>query len=134
MANNGTAVTPAMMLQLIRPNLRIVADHSISGMRLLDLAPGFSGVTRSAHFVIIENGVIDAWKVENINTVIGEYYAMIQKVRVEGSIPVLTGFSHQSRGGPIGYGDLLRRDFYDSIVQSIAVNTSVPFADLGVPF
>jgi len=41
MAYNGTATTPAMMLQLIRPNLQVVADHSVLGMSLADLAPPF---------------------------------------------------------------------------------------------
>ena len=114
MATNGTAVTPAAMLQLVRPNLLVVADHSVPGMRLIDLAPAFPSVPRSAHYVIIENGVIDAWQGANINTVINEYYAIIQRVRDEGRVPVLTGFSRQARGGPMGYGDLMRRDFYDS--------------------
>ena len=134
MALNGTAETPVMTLQRIRPNL-VFTDHSAQGMRLLDLAPAFPLVSRSAHFVIIENGVIDAWQGANINTTINEYYAIIQRVRDEGRVPVLTGFSRQSRGGPMGYGDLLRRDFYDSVVQAIAANTGVAFADWGsVPF
>ena len=135
MAYNGTATTPAMMLQLIRPNLQVVADHSVFGMSLADLAPPFPYFTRTAHFVIIENGVIDAWAAKPINTVIYEYYVMIQKVRDEGRIPVLTGFSHQAPGGILNHVSLQLRDFYDSVIQSIATNTGVPFADWGsVPF
>jgi hypothetical protein len=134
MAINGTAVTPAMMLQRIRPNL-VVADHSVPGMSLGDLAPPFPYFTRTAHFVIIENGVIDAWAARSINSVIYEYYTIIQKVREEGRIPILTGFSHQARGGPLNNVSLQLRDFYDSVIQSIAMNTGVPFADWGsVPF
>ena len=135
MAFNGTAITPARVLQLVRPNLLVVADHSFPGNRLADLAPLFAGLPRSAHFVIIENGVIDAWEKKNINTVINEYYAIIQRVRDEGRIPVLTGFSHQALGGQLDYFDLLFRDFYDSVVQAIAINTNTAFADWGrVPF
>jgi len=124
-----------MMLQLVRPNLRVVADHSVPGMSLGDLAAPFPYFTRSAHFVIIENGVIDAWAGRNINTVVGEYYAIIQKVREEGRVPVLTGFARQSRGRPLNNVSLQLRDFYDSVIQAIAVNTGVPFADWGsVPF
>ncbi|MGJ7509110.1 GDSL-type esterase/lipase family protein [Variovorax sp. GT1P44] len=135
MAINGTAVTPAMVLQSVRPNLLVVADHSVPGMSLADLAPAFPYFTRTAHFVIIENGVIDALTGANINAVIGEYYAIIQKVREEGRVPVLTGFSHQAKGGALSNGSLQRRDLYDSVIQAIAVNTGVPFADWGsVPF
>ncbi|MDM0035681.1 SGNH/GDSL hydrolase family protein [Variovorax sp. J22P271] len=134
MALNGTAESPVMTLQRIRPNL-VFTDHSAQGMRLLDLASAFPWVTRSARFVIIENGVIDAWQGASINAVINEYNAIIQRVRDEGRVPVLTGFSHQARGGPMGYGDLLRRDFYDSVVQAVAANTHTAFADWGsVPF
>ncbi|MDM0050406.1 SGNH/GDSL hydrolase family protein [Variovorax sp. J22R115] len=135
MAFNGTATTPVMMLQLVRPNLLVVADHSVLGMSLGDLAAPFPYFTRSAHFVIIENGVIDAWAGRNINTVISEYYAIIQKVRDEGRVPVLTGFSRQARGGPLHSVSLQLRDFYDAVIQAIATNNGVPFADWGsVPF
>jgi hypothetical protein len=134
MAYNGTAETPVMTLQRIRPNL-VFTDHSVLGMSLADLAPPFPYFTRTAHFVIIENGVIDAWAAKPINTVIYEYYVMIQRVRDEGRIPVLTGFSHQALGGPINHVSLQLRDFYDSVIQSIVTNTGVPFADWGsVPF
>ncbi|MDM0072521.1 hypothetical protein [Variovorax sp. J31P207] len=95
----------------------------------------FPGLPRSGHFVIIENGVIDAWEGKNINTVIYDYYALIQRVRDEGRIPVLTGFSHQALGGELNYFNLRFRDFYDTIVQAVAINTSTTFADWGrVPF
>ncbi|NDZ16499.1 SGNH/GDSL hydrolase family protein [Variovorax sp. WS11] len=135
MASNGSAVSPATTLQLFRPNLLVVADHSVGGMSLGVLAPVFPGLARSAHYVIIENGVIDAWQGRNINTVIGEYYAIIQKVRDEGRIPVLTGFSRQSRGGELNSFQVQLRDFYDAILQAIATNTNTTFADWGqVPF
>ncbi|MDM0070662.1 SGNH/GDSL hydrolase family protein [Variovorax sp. J31P207] len=134
MASNGTAVSPAMTLQRIRPNL-VIVDHSFPGNRLTDLAPVFPGLPRSGHFVIIENGVIDAWEGKNINTVIYDYYALIQRVRDEGRIPVLTGFSHQALGGELNYFNLRFRDFYDTIVQAVAINTNTTFADWGrVPF
>jgi hypothetical protein len=129
MAFSGSVISSAMTLQLFRQNLLVVADHSVEGMSLGVLAP----LVRSAHYVIIENGVIDAWQERNINTVIGEYYAIIQKVRVEGRIPVLTGFSRQSRGGELNSFQVQLRDFYEAILQSIATNTT--FADWGqVPF
>lgn len=135
MASNGSALTPSMTLQLFRPNLKIVADHSVGGMSLDDLARNFSGLSRSAHYVIIQNGVIDAWQGQNINMVISDYYTIIQKLRAEGRVPVLTGFSRQTRGGELGYAELLRRDFYDSVIQAIATNTNTAFADWGsVPF
>jgi hypothetical protein len=48
---------------------------------------------------------------------------------------VLTGFSRQARGGELGHVSLLLRDYYDAVIQAIATNTGVPFADWGsVPF
>ncbi|MDR6861048.1 hypothetical protein [Variovorax guangxiensis] len=107
MASNGTAVTPAMTLQVFRPNLLVVADHSVGGMSLADLAPTFPGLTRSAHYVIIENGVIDAWQWQDINTVISEYYAIIQKVRDEGRVR-WRGHRGPRGGWLIGTGRRLR--------------------------
>ena len=135
MVSNWTAETPAKTLQRIRPNLMIVADHSVAGMPLGTLATFFSALSRTAHYVIIENGVIDAWDGRNINTVMYEYQDIVQRVRNEGRIPVLTGFSHQALGGELGYLQLWRRDFYDSVIQAVARNANVTFADWGsVPF
>ena len=135
MVSNWTAETPAKTLQRIRPNLMIVADHSVAGMPLGTLATFFSALSRTGHYVIIENGVIDAWDGRNINTVMYEYQDIVQRVRNEGRIPVLTGFSHQAPGGILNHVSLQLRDFYDSVIQSIATNTGVPFADWGsVPF
>jgi hypothetical protein len=135
MVSNWTAETPAKTLQRIRPNLLIVADHSVAGMTLGTLAAFFPALTRTAHYVIIENGVIDAWAGRNINTVMYEYADIVQRLRNEGRIPVLTGFSHQALGGELGYLQLWRRDFYDSVIQAVARNANVTFADWGsVPF
>ncbi|OUM03477.1 hypothetical protein A8M77_05290 [Variovorax sp. JS1663] len=135
MGFNGTATRPSMVLQLFRPNLLVVADHSIAGQSLADLATPFPYLTRSAHFVVIENGVIDAWQGKSINTVISDYYHIIQQLRAEGRVPVLTGFARQARGGELGQYSLLLRDYYDAVLRSIASNTGVPFADWGaVPF
>ncbi|MDM0072352.1 SGNH/GDSL hydrolase family protein [Variovorax sp. J31P207] len=135
MGGNGSPETPSMTLQRIRPNLQIVADHAVAGMSLRALATFFPYVTLTAHYVIIENGVIDAWDGLNINTVMYEYAAMVKKVRNEGRVPVLTGFSHQAFGGDLGYPQLWRRDFYDTVIQAVANNASVAFADWGsVPF
>lgn len=135
MASNGSDETPATTLQRIRPNLMLVADHSVGGMTLSALATFFPFLTRAAHYVIIENGVIDAWEGRNINTVMFEYTTIVQKVRKEGRIPVLTGFSHQALGGVLSPQELWRRDFYDSVIQAVARNANVIFADWGsVPF
>lgn len=134
MVSNWTAETPAKTLQRIRPNL-VIVDHSVAGMSLDALATFFPDVTRTAHFIVIENGVIDALEGRNINTVMYEYAAIVQRVRDEGRVPILTGFSHQAPGGGLGYTQLWRRDFYDSVVQAVARNANVTFADWGsVPF
>src|SRR5689334_19245628 len=57
MAGNGTAETPAMTLQRIRPGFNVVADHAVAGTMLSMLYPSFDAAARSARFVVIENGV-----------------------------------------------------------------------------
>ncbi|MDM0021928.1 SGNH/GDSL hydrolase family protein [Variovorax saccharolyticus] len=134
MASNGSNETPVATLQRIRPNLRVLADHSVGGMPLHTVATYFPYLTIAAHFVIIQNGVIDAWQGENINTVMYDYTSIVRRVRDEGRIPVLTGFPHQVSGVLSSY-NLRFRDFYDSVIRAVALNANVAFADWdSVPF
>lgn len=134
MASNGSDETPVATLQRIRPNLWVLADHSVPGMPLHTVATYFPHLTITAHFVVIQNGVIDAWQGENINTVMYDYTSIVRRVRDEGRIPVLTGFPHQVPGTLSSYS-LWLRDFYDSVIRAVARNANVAFADWdSVPF
>ena len=57
MAFNGTAIIPSMLLQRVRPNLLVVADHSVAGMRLADLPRSIcsesDGHTKCIYFMYI---------------------------------------------------------------------------------
>lgn len=131
MAGNGTAETPSMTLQRLRPGLQVVADHSAAGTMLAMLYPEFAASPRTARFVVIENGVIDAWRGASVQRILNTYGAMIERVRSEGRVPVLTGFSRQSIGGVLKAEDISRRDSYDAAVKNYATELDVAFADWG---
>ena len=131
MAGNGTPETPAMTLQRIRPGFKVVADHAVAGTMLAMLYPSFATDPRSARFVVIENGVIDSWRGMSPLTMQEMYRAMIEKLRAEGRVPVLTGFSRQSLGGVLSGEQIARRDSYDTFVKDYAASVDVAFADWG---
>jgi len=133
MAGNGTSETPARTLQRLRPGLQIVADHSVPGTTLSMLYSKFADDPRMARYVVIENGVIDAWQGVPLQPFLNTYSVLIEKLRSEGRVPVLTGFSRQT--GPIKGGDVLLRDGFDAAVGGLAAASGVAFANWGdVPF
>ncbi|MDM0078253.1 SGNH/GDSL hydrolase family protein [Variovorax sp. J2P1-59] len=135
MAGNGTSETPAMTLQRLRPGLQVVADHAVPGTTLLVQMQGFADSPRTARYVVIENGVIDSWQGYSIDLMLASYSVMIEQLRSEGRVPVLTGFSHQSVGGTVSADNILRRDAYYGIIKNFAGQMGVAFADWGsVPF
>lgn len=131
MAGNGTPETPAMTLQRIRPGFKMVADHAVAGTMLSMLYPSFASGPRSARFVVIENGVIDAWRGVAVASMQEMYRSMTEKLRAEGRVPVLTGFSRQSPGGMLSEEEMARRDPYDAYFKAYAANAGVAFADWG---
>ena len=136
MAGNGTPKTPVMVLHDKRPALTL-ADHSAPGTLLLALGTHFANDTRTGHWVVIENGVIDAWQGQNIAVFEQTLRGMIDYVRAEGREPIVTGFSQQvvTPAASVGGTQLVRRVQYNALVQSIAADMHVPFADWSaVPF
>jgi hypothetical protein len=131
MAGNGTAETPTMTFQRIRPGFKVVEDHAVAGTMLSMLYPSFGTDSRSARFVVIENGVIDAWRGVSPFTMQEMYRSMFEKLRSEGRVPVLTGFSRQSLGGVLDAEQIGRRDPYDAFVKNYASSVDVAFADWG---
>lgn len=131
MAGNGTPETPAMTLQRIRPGFKVVADHAVAGTMLSMLYPSFASHPRGARFVVIENGVIDSWRGLSPLTMQAMYSSMIEKLRAEGRVPVLTGFSRQTLDGVLSGEQIVRRDPYDAFFKNYAGSVDVAFADWG---
>jgi hypothetical protein len=50
----------------------------------------------AATVVVIENGVIDSWFDAPIGEFLSHIDSIVSRIRVEGRIPVITGFSRQS--------------------------------------
>lgn len=120
-----------MTLQRLRPGLQVVADHAVPGTQLLALSATFANDKRTARIVVIENGVIDAWLGVPLDRVVDALQTMVARVRAEGRVPVLTGFSRQALGGTMTAQSMLLRDWYDTAVRSAAADANVTFADWG---
>lgn len=132
MANNSTSERPLIALQRRFPGL-VFIDHSAPEVLLTVLGRGFNSSPRSGRWVVIENGVIDAWKKTQPAVFVQTLVSMIERVRSEGREPVLTGFSRQVQT-PVFHihkEQLARRDQYDLLVRRTAESMKVPFVDWG---
>lgn len=120
----------AETLQRLRPHLQ-VDDRSLSGQTLTNLASGFPCDLRTSRVVVIENGVIDAWQGTSLLDFVVTLRKLIDGIRAEGRVPVLTGFARQVTGPLISPAMIERRDLYDKAVRTVALTMGVVFADLG---
>ncbi|VTU38207.1 hypothetical protein H4CHR_04366 [Variovorax sp. PBS-H4] len=130
MAGNGTAETPAMVLRALRPELAVI-DKAVAGTSLQQLAARFYNDPRSARVIVIENGVIDSWAhmtAAEFKSVLG---GMVDYVRAEGRVPVITGFSHQVAGLVLAPGALQGREQLNAAAAELAEAKGVHFADWG---
>lgn len=125
-------VRPLTILMRKYPGLTLV-DHAVPAMQLTDLAARFEASSRTGRWVVIENGVIDAWRNVQAAVFVQTLQRMIERVRAEGREPVLTGFSRQVVASSlhIHKQQLLRRDQYDLLVHRLAQTMKVPFVDWG---
>lgn len=132
MANNSTLERPLIALQRKHPAL-VFVDHSAPEVLLTTLAKSFNNSPRTGRWVVIENGVIDAWKKVQPAIFVQTLIAMIERVRSEGREPVLTGFSRQVAAPAfhIHAEQLKRRDHYDLLMRGLAETMKVPFVDWG---
>lgn len=132
MANNGTAERPLAALQRKHPYLTFI-DHSIPGTLLTDLRREFNGLPRSGRWVVIENGVIDAWRNVDARLFVHTLKSMLEQARSEGREPILTGFSRQVATPALYINDaeLIRRDQYDELTRITAAQMKVAFVDWG---
>ena len=129
MAGNGTAETPAMTLQRLRPNLT-VTDRAVAGTSLAMLATGWAARERNSQIVVIENGVIDSWTGANLPNFLATLRALINDCRANRQIPVLTGYSYQEEG-ILTLSSLLSRNTFNAAVEALAAELEVPFANWG---
>lgn len=135
-ASNGTPERPLAAWQKKRPALSFV-DHSAPEVLLTELGRRFDGLPRRGRWVVIQAGVVDAWRNVEPARYVQTLEALIERVRAEGREPVLTGFSRQVAAPAlhIRKAQLIRRDQYDALTRIVAARQKVHFVDWGaVPF
>jgi len=131
-ASNGTQERPLAALRRARPRLTFI-EHSAPEWLLTDLAHRFDELPRSGRWVVIENGVIDAWRNVKPALYVQTLQRIIERVRAEGREPILTGFSRQvaTPALHIRKAQLIRRDQYDELTRITAAQMKVAFVDWG---
>jgi hypothetical protein len=123
------AEPPAAALKRLRPAYT-VTDHTLSGQSARALSMTFNNATRTAKIVVIESGVIDAWRndppVETVK-------AMAEYARAEGRKVVITGFSRMLVSTRMGVTEaaLDRRDEFNLAMKAMASAMGYGFADFG---
>lgn len=128
---------PSDTIQRLRPKYR-VDDRTKNGQMAAELAETFVEDERSTRFVVIENGIIDAWR----DKPMGEHLrSMAADVREEGRIPILTGLSKYVRYDDPEPGYAMTpemvslRDEYHQQIKQMAAEEGFAFADFGLaPF
>jgi lysophospholipase L1-like esterase len=132
MANNGTQERPLASVQKQYPALTFV-DHSAPEVLLTDIARRFDELPRSGRWVVIESGVIDAWRNVKPALYVQALQDIIDGLRAEGREPILTGFSRQIEMPAlhIRKPQLLRRARYDELTRLVALDRKVTFVDWG---
>lgn len=118
---------PAAELKARRPAWHI-EDRTQSGQSLAKLAKTFRTDPRSARVVVIGSGIAEGWAGE---TVLRNLPWMVQTVRYEGRIPVLTGYARQTPNAFMTPDKLVGRDHVDDEVDALAGKMAVAFADFG---
>jgi hypothetical protein len=132
MSNNGTQERPIASLQKQYPALTFI-DHSAPEVLLTDLARRFDDLPRSGRWVVIQSGVIDAWRNVKPALYVQALQDIIDGLRAEGREPILTGFSRQVEMPElhIRKPQLIRRARYDELTRLVALDRKVPFVDWG---
>ncbi len=132
MASNGTSERPLATWQKRRPALTFI-DHSAPEVLLTDLGRRFNGLPRKGRWVVIQAGVVDAWRNVKPALYVQTLHAIIEQVRAEGREPILTGFTRQVATPALNIrkAQLIRRDQYDALTQLVAAQMKVSFVDWG---
>lgn len=129
-SDNGTPERPIAALQEQYPALTFI-DHSAPDVLLTDLALRLDDLPRSGRWVVIESGVIDAWRNVKPSRYVQALQDIIERLRAEGREPILTGFSRQVETPAlhIRKAQLMRRDHYNELTRLVAVDKKVTFVD-----
>ena len=127
MAGNGTAETPAMVLHSLRPELTVI-DKAVAGTSLRALSERFYNDPRAGRVIVIENGVIDSWQGHPAEDFTRLLRGMVDYLRAEGRVPVITGFSHQVPG-VLSPSSLEHRAELNAAAAALAAELGVGFAD-----
>jgi len=118
---------PAAELKAQRPAWRII-DRTIPGQSLAKVAEGFQSDPRDARVVVIESGIAEGWSGGALLT---HLPWMVEAVRFEGKIPVLTGYARQAPNDFMTPDKLVGRDRIDDEAKNLARDMEVEFADFG---
>ncbi|MBT2323302.1 hypothetical protein J7E62_13190 [Variovorax paradoxus] len=99
----------------------------------MSLERTFNNDSRTARFVVIENGSIDAWNGIPPALLSSTLGAMVDYVRAEDRVPVLTGPSNvaQFPGSFLPVLGAAGRAQFEVEVKKLAVDKHVAFADWG---
>lgn len=110
---------PAAAIRRMRPAWS-VADHSVIGESAHMRRPSFVKERMAARLIVLQYGINDAGNGYAYEPALR---AMIEHVKYEGKIAVVTGIA-RVKPGAIG-----PRDAYDEIARRVASETGVVFAD-----
>ena len=121
------AHNPAAALKAQRPAWQI-EDRTQPGQSLAKLAKFFANDPRSARVVVIGSGIAEGWSGDSV---MSHLPWMLQTVRFESRIPVLTGYSRQVPNAFITADKMAGRDHVDAEAKSLAQVSQVAFADFG---
>jgi hypothetical protein len=130
MAGNYTAETPALTLKRMRPELTVI-DKALAGTRLMVLAMSFMNDPRSSRYIVIENGNIDSWGGTDPAVFRATLASMVDYVRAEGRVPVLTGLSNLWPSPQVKAESIIGRAVFDAVIRELAADKGVLFADWG---
>lgn len=123
------AEPPAAALKRLRPAY-VVTDNTVSGQSARALSATFNNATRTSKYIVIESGVIDAWRNDPM---VDTVKAMAEFARAEGRTVVITGFSHTLVAPKLGVTEaaVARRDTFNLEMHSMAAAMKFGFADFG---
>ena len=110
-----------------------IEHKAVPGAQLMHLERTFNNDSRTARFVVIENGSIDAWQGKPPVLLALTLGAMADYVRAEGRVPVLTGPSNVAHfpGSFLpALGDTGRAQF-EAELKKVVADQRIAFADWG---
>lgn len=124
---------PAATVKRLRP-LWSIDDRTLNGQTTAALITKFYGDPRVSRVVVIENGIIEAWRNEPM---VANLRSMANYVRGEGRIPILTGLSRfavhvdADPGYTMTQAMVNQRDAFDAQIKAMATDERITFADFG---